>query len=180
MDAGVTSICPSDPATRIGVATAADEPFVRALFRATRAEQFAAANLPAEIIDRLLEQQYRAQAAGYAAQFPDAASLIVMHDDVPVGRLVVQARRETWRIIDIALLRDAQGEGIGTDLVQAVAAAARGAGARELSLSVRTGNVAARRLYARLGFAEIRDDGAYVAMTRPLTDDAVSPPRRSP
>lgn len=174
MSAEATLIHPGDPATRLRPAAAADEIFVRRLFKAVRAEQFASANLPAELLDALLEQQLRAQSAGYAAQFPEAASLIVIHNEMPVGRLIVRARRDSWRIVDIALMPEAQGRGIGADLVEAMAGAARRAGAGELNLSVRTANAAARRLYARLGFTEIGDDGAYVAMKLPLTAGAVS------
>ncbi|WP_244646037.1 GNAT family N-acetyltransferase [Bradyrhizobium campsiandrae] len=175
MSAETTLIHPRDPATRLRPAAAADEIFVRRLFKAVRAEQFASANLPAELLDRLLEQQLRAQNAGYAARFPDAASLIVVHDEIPVGRLIVRASRDSWRVVDIALLPEAQGRGIGADLVEAMAGAAEQAGAGELNLSVRTANAAARRLYARLGFTEIGDDGAYVAMKRRLTAGAVNP-----
>ena len=175
-----TPIHPRDPATRLRKVSAADEGFVGTLFKAVRAEQFEAANLPAALLDTLLEQQLRAQTAGYAERHPDAATLIVIHGDVPVGRLIVQMERQSWRIVDIALLPDAQGRGIGSDLIEAVAEAAASAAAREVGLSVRTSNIAARRLYARLGFTETGDDGAHVAMRRPLGPDAVTAPLRSP
>jgi ribosomal protein S18 acetylase RimI-like enzyme len=175
-----TPIRPRDPTTRLRKVSAADADFVRTLFKVVRAEQFAAASLPAALLDTLLEQQLRAQTGGYAAQYPDAATLIIIRAEAPIGRLIVQMGRQGWRIVDIALLPDAQGQGIGSDLIEAVARAATDAGAAELGLSVHTSNLGARRLYARLGFAEIGDDGAHVAMTRPLPASAVTAPLRSP
>jgi ribosomal protein S18 acetylase RimI-like enzyme len=161
-------ICPRDPATRLRSAWAADEPFLRHLFKSVRADDFAA--LPADILDKLLEQQFRAQTAGHAAQFPDALSLIILHRDEAVGRLIVAVTDDRWHIVDIALLPLARNQGVGTDLVEAVARGASDAGAREVSLSVLSTNTAARRLYLRLGFAETAEfaDRAYVSMAKPL------------
>jgi ribosomal protein S18 acetylase RimI-like enzyme len=118
-------------------------------------------------LDTLLEQQYRAQAAGYAAQFPDAVTLIVLRGDEPVGRLILAAGDRRWRIVDIVLLPTARGRGIGSDIFDAIAQAARESGVHALSLSVLSTNAAARRLYARLGFSE--DSGApYLEMTKHL------------
>jgi ribosomal protein S18 acetylase RimI-like enzyme len=174
-----TRICPSDPQTRLRAATAADEDFVRHLFKTVRAGQFAAANLSAELLDILLDQQFRAQTAGYAAQFPHAESMIVTQAEISVGRLIVHTDRECWHIVDIALMPAVRGRGLGTDVIEAVARAAAGAAARELSLSVLSGNIAARRLYARLGFTAIGDD-AYITMTRPLAPGQVTATARSP
>lgn len=145
-----------------------DEPFLRQLFRSVRADDFAA--FQAEILDKLLEQQFRSQTAGYAAQFPDAVSLIILHRDEAVGRLILAVSDHRWHIADIALLTAARGQGIGTDLIQAVARAASDAGAREVSLSVFATNTAARRLYLRLGFAETAEmaDRAYISMAKSL------------
>jgi ribosomal protein S18 acetylase RimI-like enzyme len=160
-------IVPRDPATRLRIASAQDEPFVRRLFHAARARDFAAAGLPQAALDILLEQQFRAQAIGYAAQFPDAVSMVVLHRDDPVGRLMLLARDRSWHVIDIVLLPSARGQGIGTDLIEATARAAAESGARELTLSVLFSNVGARRLYGRLGFTETGGD-VHVTMTKRL------------
>jgi predicted GNAT family acetyltransferase len=60
-----------------------------------------------------------------------------------------------------------RGQGIGTDIIEAVARAAREKAASELVLSVLSTNAAARRLYLRLGFAE-RGGDAYVEMAKTL------------
>lgn len=117
----------------------------------------------------MLEQQYRAQTAGHAARFPAATTLIILSQDQPVGRLVLASGDRRWRVVDIVLLPAARRKGIGTDILEAVARLAREAGASELTLSVLSTNVAARRLYARLGFTDGGDE-PYLEMTRRLDD----------
>ena len=164
---GAALIVPRDPATRLRLATEADAPFRRRLFDAERAGVFAAAGLPQAALDRLLEQQFQAQASGYAARFPDAVSLIVLDREEPVGHLMLQSGLhsgdQSWRIVDIVLLPAARGRGIGTDLIEAVLRAAAADGAREVALSVLADNNAARRLYGRLGFVQT-GEGVHIPM----------------
>ena len=162
-------LAPRDPITQIRLAANADEPFLRHLYKSSRADEFASAGLPPAALDMVLEQQYRAQAAGYAAQFPSAISLIILHRDAPVGRLILQTGDPHWRIADIALLEAARRQGIGSDIIATVARAASACGARELALAVLPNNVAARRLYQRLGFAAQGDDGIRISMVKPLS-----------
>jgi ribosomal-protein-alanine N-acetyltransferase len=66
-----------------------------------------------------------------------------------------------WRVTDevhllnVAVHQGWRGSGIGRMLVEAVIGEARGTGARAMFLEVRAGNVAARRLYRRLGFRDL-------------------------
>jgi GNAT superfamily N-acetyltransferase len=147
-----------------------DEPFIRQLFKTTRAESFAAIPLPPVLLDAVLEQQFRAQSAGYATQFPDAASLVIARRDEPIGRLILRRDAHCWHIIDILLLQSERGRGVGTAIINAVAHAAREQGARELTLAVLVSNTGARRLYARLGFVETSASagGGHIIMTRRL------------
>jgi RimJ/RimL family protein N-acetyltransferase len=150
---------------------AADEPFIRHLFKTARAESFAAVQLPPASLDALLEQQFRAQSAGYAAQFPDALSLVIARHDEPIGRLILGNDTLCWRIIDILLLPSVRGRGVGTDIIRAVAQAARAQGAHALTLAVLASNLAARKLYGRLGFVEDGEaaaGGTHIAMTMRL------------
>jgi ribosomal protein S18 acetylase RimI-like enzyme len=160
-------IVPRDPETRVRLAAPADEPFLRNLHNGARAAEFAAAGLPPATLDMLLEQQYRAQTLGYAAQFPDAGSLIILHRDEPVGRVLLVAGEHRWHLVDIALLPSARGRGIGTDVIETIARAATEAGAHKVTLSVLFSNAGARQLYGRLGFAETGGD-VHVTMTKRL------------
>ena len=160
-------IVPRGSATSLRLATADDVPFIRSLFHASRADVFLAAGLPQATLDLLLEQQFQAQARGYAAQFPDAISLIVLDRDEPVGKLILLTGDRCWRVIDIVLLPAARGRGIGTGVIEAVLRAATAEGALEVALSVLFDNTGARRLYGRLGFSQT-GEGLYIPMTKQL------------
>src|SRR5215475_15436453 len=97
------AVVPLDPATQLRPVTAQDDPFIAHLFKTARAGDFAAAGLPAPVLDMLLEQQFFAQTRGYALQFPGAISLVVLRGDEAVGRLILQAMGRSWRLIDIVL-----------------------------------------------------------------------------
>ncbi len=66
-----------------------------------------------------------------------------------------------WRVTDevhllnVAVQPGCRRSGIGRTLVEAVIAEARATSARTMFLEVRAGNVAARRLYRRLGFHDL-------------------------
>jgi [ribosomal protein S18]-alanine N-acetyltransferase len=72
-----------------------------------------------------------------------------------------------WRVLDeVHLLNVAvhprhRGGAIGRRLVEAVLDGGRATGARVVYLEVRAGNVAARRLYRRLGFRDLGVRRAY-------------------
>ncbi len=148
------------------VADVADEPLIRSLFKTAHAADFAAILAP-PMLDKLLDQQFHAQAVGYGRQFPDAVSFVIARDQEPIGRVILQALNQGWHIIDILLLPAARGRGTGSAVINAVARAAREGGKQELTLSVLASNAGARRLYARLGFVETGGE-THVAMAMRL------------
>jgi ribosomal protein S18 acetylase RimI-like enzyme len=161
-------IVPRNPLIRFKPVTVADEPFLRYLFNTVRAADFAGAGLPQAMLDVILDQQFRAQSKGYATQFPGATSLVVVKGSERVGRLLLAEEERRWHIVDIALLPSVRGQGIGSDIISAAARAAEEQGAEQLTLSVLAGNLAAQRLYLRLGFAAVDGDGVRVTMTKRL------------
>lgn len=72
-----------------------------------------------------------------------------------------------WRVLDelhllnVAVHADHRGGAIGRRLVEALLDDGRATGARVVYLEVRAGNVAARRLYRRLGFRDLGVRRAY-------------------
>ena len=162
---------PRNRAVVLRQAVAKDEPFLRGLFAEVRGPEFAAMGLPAPMLAKLLDQQYRAQQAGYAAAFPQASSLVMVHEGAGVGRVLLAGRPsgEGWalHIADIAILPARQDQGIGSDVIEALARVARADGAAALTLSVLSANTKARRLYERLGFAG-DGPGVRIAMSKRL------------
>lgn len=142
-------------------AAESDLPFLRQLFATSRPE---AALLP----DPLVDLQFRAQRLAYREQFPHADERIVWADGRPCGRLLVDRSPQRIHLVDVALLPDQRGKGIGTRLLQALQQEAQAA-VLPLRLQVFQDNPA-RRLYARLGFSEIDSRRPYLTMEwRPAT-----------
>jgi ribosomal protein S18 acetylase RimI-like enzyme len=123
--------------------------------------------LSGPILDQVIAQQFSSQMAGYAAQFPNAISLIVTRNGTAIGRLLLHCASAQRHIVDIALLPVDCGHGAGTKIIDALAASARHQGIAALTLTVLASNVAARRFYLRHGFIETGQAGAaHIAMTK--------------
>ncbi|MEP7016426.1 MAG: ribosomal protein S18-alanine N-acetyltransferase [Actinomycetota bacterium] len=71
---------------------------------------------------------------------------------VVVGYAGVDRRGEVADVMTIAVVPDAQGQGLGSLLMDRLIEAARGGGAEHLMLEVRADNIAAQRLYSKMGF----------------------------
>ncbi|MDF7776159.1 GNAT family N-acetyltransferase [Sphingomonas sp. AOB5] len=143
--------------------TDTDEPFLRRLFVAGRRDEFAASGMPDAQIEMLLAQQFNLQRSHYRAAYPDADWSVVEHRGEPVGRLYLARAMDGRHLVDIAVMPQWQGKGLGAALLDRVLADAQAAG-RPVHLSVRPYNPA-RRLYLRKGFVETGTTGADVAMT---------------
>ena len=147
---------------RLREAGEADLPFMAALYASTRREELAP--VPWSEADKraFLAQQFEAQHRHYAEHYPYAARWIVERKGEPIGRLYLDALEGELRIVDIALVEAARGEGLGTAVLRDVMdAAARGRLA--VGIHVETTNPA-MTLYRRLGFARIENKGVYDLM----------------
>jgi RimJ/RimL family protein N-acetyltransferase len=137
----------------------ADLPFAAALYASTRAEELAQTGWPIEQQQAFLAQQHEAQHHHYRSHYDGAEWLIVERGGEAIGRLYLVEWTSELRIIDIALVPDVRGEGIGGALVADVMARAAEAG-KAVSAHVERNNPALR-LYARLGFTLAEDKGVY-------------------
>jgi GNAT superfamily N-acetyltransferase len=109
-----------------------------------------------------LLQQFQAQHAFYQEQYKDTRFDVILQEDEPIGRLYVARWRDEIRIVDIALLPEHRGTGIGTAIVRGLLAEAAAVG-KPVRIHVERLNPA-RRLYDRLGFVPIEDKGVYWLM----------------
>jgi ribosomal protein S18 acetylase RimI-like enzyme len=127
-----------------------DRGFIEALYRSTRDDLRLVDGEP-EMIESLIDMQYRAQHSGYGAQFPEAWHFVVEHAMERIGRVVLDFGENEVRLVDIAFVPTARGKGFGKEVIKAL----QGTAARvwaPITLTVHPLNVPARRLYASLGF----------------------------
>ncbi len=157
----------SRPGPNVGLRpeTALDEPLLFALFAATRATELEAVPWSEEQKQAFLRHQFEAQTAAYRGGYPDATFEVIEANGRGVGRLYRTMLGDEVRIVDIALLAEWCGQGIGGRLLAGVLAEADREG-RAVSLHVEHWNPA-RRLYDRLGFLPVKEDSVYVLLRRP-------------
>jgi ribosomal protein S18 acetylase RimI-like enzyme len=158
---------------KLRLETEADLPFLRCLYVSTRWQELA------PIIDwteaqkvAFLESQFALQRQHYRTYYPLTEFAVLEKDGAPAGRLYVDRQATRLHVIDIALLPEWRGHGTGTALMHAVCAEAR-ASAKKVSLAVEKFNPA-QRLYQRLGFREVADEGVYWIMEWEATPDAAA------
>lgn len=143
--------------------TDADTFFLSRLYASTREAEVAAMSHWSDALKHdFLAQQFAAQRHHYRTQIPDCAYWVIERAGDPIGRLYLEERVTQWHVVDIALLPEWRGRGLGTALLEAVIAAARGR-AKNVGIFVDRGNVALH-LYRRLGFAEIGETAFHLEM----------------
>lgn len=136
-----------------------DYPFIADLYASTRAEELARVDWPEPARAAFLRQQSAAQIRHYRQHFPDAAYLLVEGDARTMGRIYLHNKPAELRLMDIALVPDARGQGWGRVLMQAVLDLATSTG-DSVSLHVEPDNPA-RAWYQRLGFVDQGSEGLY-------------------
>jgi ribosomal protein S18 acetylase RimI-like enzyme len=139
-----------------------DEDFLYRVYASTRAEELALLDWDDAQKESFLHQQFTAQHSYYQEQFKAARFLLILGDGQPIGRLYVDRREEEIRLIDIALLPEHRGSGIGTELMNELLAEAAEAG-KKVRIHVERFNPALS-LYERLGFTRVEDQGVYFLM----------------
>ena len=107
--------------------------------------------------------QYEAQKREYDARFPGAEYDVIELDGRTVGRVWVGRAEHEIRLLDIALLPEAQRRGLGAAIVGALIEEARASGKR-LRHMVFVLNTDARRFYERLDFRVFEEVAGYLHM----------------
>ena len=143
--------------------TDADLPFLQALYASAREREMALlTHWSAEEKAAFLESQFAAQRSYYRQHYPNASYDIIESNGEAIGRLYIADMPELLNLMDITLLPSARNSGLGTDLVRSLQARAEQE-AKIVLLHVEEDNPA-RRLYDRLGFAEVGEITFYKRM----------------
>lgn len=132
------------------------------IYASTRADEMAQVPWTEAEKTAFVNVQFEAQHKYYQEVFPNAEFSILEKDGQPIGRLYLDRREDEHRLIDIALLPEYRGLGFGGELMQGVLDEAREAG-KMVRIHVEHNNPA-MRLYLRLGFEKVEDQGVYYLM----------------
>ena len=154
-----------------------DREFLVALYASTREAELDAAGWGPAERDTFVRMQFDLQDRHYRAAFPCAQHSIVLARGRAVGRLIVERAPGEIRVVDISLLPDHRGHGIGSALLQEVLAEATRAGVA-VRLAVALTNPA-RRLYERFGFTPTDASASHLFLEwRPRHAASEEPSRR--
>jgi ribosomal protein S18 acetylase RimI-like enzyme len=149
-----------------------DRAFLERLHFLVRRDEFAPAGWPEPVLESFLAGQFDLQRRQYAAMHPDGEFYVILAGAAPVGRFYVDRSARTFVLVEISLLPEWRGRGVGRALIGALIDAAGDGRADRVALSVTPHNPA-RRLYRRLGFDETRPPSefaeAHVEMARTVS-----------
>lgn len=137
----------------------ADMPFLRQLYRSTREDELDITGWEEDQKQSFIDMQFRAQHTHYQKHYPDALWLIIEQACCPVGRLYLERWTREHRIIDIALLPQVRGRGLGGAVLLDLHDEAAADG-KAVSIHVEKVNPA-MSLYRRLGYKTVEDKGVY-------------------
>jgi ribosomal protein S18 acetylase RimI-like enzyme len=157
-----------DPAMiALGLSVRREQPedanFLRDLYISLRWEELAevAAWGEAEKI-AFLTQQFAAQRMHYAKAYAAAEFLIIEAQGQAAGRIAIYRGVRDIRVVDIGLLPPYRSRGYGSAILKCLFLEGTASG-RAVSVHVEVFNPA-QRLYQRLGFREIGENGPYKLM----------------
>jgi ribosomal protein S18 acetylase RimI-like enzyme len=136
-----------------------DDNLLKAIYYGTRDDT---QMLPEEFRETFLLMQYEAQKAHYSQHFNDAHHYIVTYNGKDAGRYWAEYRESEIRVIDIALLDEFRGSGIGSAVLRDTMKQAAESG-RPCTLHAMQDS---RELnfYEKLGFRIIGEEGMHRLM----------------
>jgi ribosomal protein S18 acetylase RimI-like enzyme len=128
-----------------------DMKFLHRLYRSLRSAELAMVDWSSEQKAAFCDSQFALQHQHWIEHFPRGWFLILARRGVPIGRLYIDPPGDDYRIIDIGLLPDWRGKGLGEALLTGVQRLAQRDGV-PVTLAVLHENQRAEALYRRLGF----------------------------
>lgn len=101
------------------------------------------------------DRPWSAESLAQILAMPGAGGWLLEANAQPVGFVLARFTLDEGEILLTGILPTARGQGYGAQLMKAAIEAARGAGIAKLFLEHAELNIAAARLYERLGFVQI-------------------------
>lgn len=137
--------------------TPEDRDFLRDVYASTRADEMAMLPWPPEQKAAFIDFQSKAQEDYYHERFPHAQYSVIMQNDIPVGRIYILRESNEIRMMDITLLPEHRGQGIGTPLIREVMEEGKRS-RKAVQIYVENFNPS-RALFERLGFSVVKEEG---------------------
>lgn len=144
--------------------TEADDDLLFLIYASSRVQEMAIVPWTPEQKEAFLRMQFRAQKQHYAAEHPRAHHDLILSGNRPVGRLYLDRQAHTLHILDITLLPEYRGRGIGSQVLGGIMDEARRAG-KEVTIHVEVFNPSLR-LFERLGFEKKEEKGVHLLLRR--------------
>ena len=138
-------------------ASADDEEFLYSVYATTRSEEMKLVPWNEAQQHAFLRAQFAAQQEHYRSYYPQAQHLVIMLDGQAVGRIYINRGEQEIKILDVTLLPEHRGAGIGTPLLKQILDEAAASGS-SVNIYVETLSPA-MHLFERLGFSSVEDDG---------------------
>ena len=144
--------------------TDSDLPFLFRVYAGTRTEELSVVPWSNQQKHDFLLMQFEAQHRHYLGHYPGAQLSVVVTGGEPVGRFYVHRLRDETRIVDIAILPEHRGRGLGSALLGQLISESQTTG-RPITIHVERNNPA-QAWYLRHGFRPTEDRGVYCFLTR--------------
>ena len=141
-----------------------DAAFIENVYRSTREAELNLTNWTEEQKNAFALMQCMAQLSEYKIKFPGAAFQVIVFNKRNAGRFYTWENDSEIRLIDITLLPQFRGKGIGTALLRDLLKRSEKV-QKKISLHVDPDNPALH-VYLRLGFIHIKNNGRHYYMER--------------
>jgi len=135
-----------------------DEAFLDALYLDSRPD-LGALPVPRGVIEGIARHQRAMQVEDYARRYAALETWLVIDGELPLARIVLAESDGAVRVVDLSVALAARRKGIASRVLCALQEECE-----RITLRVRTGNLAARRLYEGLGFVLLRGDDATMEL----------------
>jgi hypothetical protein len=137
----------------------AEEAFLVRLYASTRAAELAMVPWTNEQKMFFARLQATAQRQHYQTEYPDAAELLILADEQPVGRLYVHRRAAEIRLLDFSLLPDYYTGAVGPRVLRPLLDEGAATG-KPVNVHLQPGDPL-QPLFERLGFAPVSHNDTH-------------------